>query len=232
MAVVQYTYTHKQYRERHKTNNIQINTKIHRTAQKIHRKTKIRKSAGRAPSLRVLPWHLPYNWGKGTEKNQKPHNLFPNCLKNFPPFAELRDSFSFLIHICPPLVPCMSHFRPHTIIYSVRFFPTKFSTHFQPLPSVSFSPYDPSIRCTHSNYVGSGCEDGVVSKLLQFTLSWVRILFPILCSWNVLNLCPPLSVKLLKWFQQRQWQMWGPLKLPKLCPMSSRFICTDKFMWT
>ena len=26
------------------------------------------KTAGRAPSLRVLPWHLPYNWGKSTEK--------------------------------------------------------------------------------------------------------------------------------------------------------------------
>jgi hypothetical protein len=31
MAVVQYTYTHKQYRERHKTNNTWNNTKIHRT---------------------------------------------------------------------------------------------------------------------------------------------------------------------------------------------------------
>jgi hypothetical protein len=27
-------------------------------------------SAGRAPSLRVIPWHLPYNWGKSTEKPQ------------------------------------------------------------------------------------------------------------------------------------------------------------------
>jgi len=27
-------------------------------------------SAGRALSLRVLPWHLPYNWGKSTEKPQ------------------------------------------------------------------------------------------------------------------------------------------------------------------
>jgi len=27
VAVVQYTYTHKQYRERHKTNNTQNNTK-------------------------------------------------------------------------------------------------------------------------------------------------------------------------------------------------------------
>jgi len=48
VAVVQYKYTHKQYRERHKTNNTYNNTKIG-------------KSAGRAPSLRVLPWHLPYN---------------------------------------------------------------------------------------------------------------------------------------------------------------------------
>ena len=48
VAVVQYTYTHKQFRERHKTNNTYNNTKF-------------RKSAGRALSLRVLPWHLPYN---------------------------------------------------------------------------------------------------------------------------------------------------------------------------
>jgi hypothetical protein len=27
-------------------------------------------SVGRAPSLRVIPWHLPYNWGKSTEKPQ------------------------------------------------------------------------------------------------------------------------------------------------------------------
>jgi hypothetical protein len=39
MAVVQYTYTHKQYRERHKTNNTYNNTKIRRTMQKIHRTT-------------------------------------------------------------------------------------------------------------------------------------------------------------------------------------------------
>jgi len=30
----------------------------------------IGKSAGRASSLRVIPWHLPYNWGKSTEKPQ------------------------------------------------------------------------------------------------------------------------------------------------------------------
>jgi hypothetical protein len=27
-------------------------------------------SAGRAPFLRVIPWHLPYNWGKSTGKPQ------------------------------------------------------------------------------------------------------------------------------------------------------------------
>ena len=26
------------------------------------------KSAGRVPALWVLPWNLPYNWGKSTEK--------------------------------------------------------------------------------------------------------------------------------------------------------------------
>jgi hypothetical protein len=60
VAVVQYTYTHKEYRERHKTNNTN--------------NTKIRKSAGRAPSLRVLPWHLSYNGGKSTEKPQSETN--------------------------------------------------------------------------------------------------------------------------------------------------------------
>jgi len=33
------------------------------------------KSAGRAPSLRVLPWHLPYNWGKSTEKPQSKYSI-------------------------------------------------------------------------------------------------------------------------------------------------------------
>jgi len=28
------------------------------------------KSAGRAPSLRVMSWHLPYNWGTSTAKPQ------------------------------------------------------------------------------------------------------------------------------------------------------------------
>jgi hypothetical protein len=31
---------------------------------------KILGSAGRAPSLRVITWHLPYNWGKSMEKIQ------------------------------------------------------------------------------------------------------------------------------------------------------------------
>jgi hypothetical protein len=33
-------------------------------------KRKDLESAGRAPSLRVIPWHLPYNLGKSTEKPQ------------------------------------------------------------------------------------------------------------------------------------------------------------------
>ena len=44
------------------TNNTQSDTKqtIHRTTQNL-RIQKFWKSAGRAPSLRVIPWHSPYN---------------------------------------------------------------------------------------------------------------------------------------------------------------------------
>ena len=37
------------------------------TIHKIHSEGKLG-SAGCAPSCRVIPWHLPYNWGKSTEK--------------------------------------------------------------------------------------------------------------------------------------------------------------------
>jgi len=38
---------------------------VHRTTQ-----TSNWKSAGRAPSLRGISWHLPYNWRKRMEKPQ------------------------------------------------------------------------------------------------------------------------------------------------------------------
>ena len=48
------------------TNSTQKNTKqtIHRTTQTFWN------GAGHAPCLRVIPWHLPYSWGKSTEKPQ------------------------------------------------------------------------------------------------------------------------------------------------------------------
>jgi len=55
VAAVQYTFTQKRYTDRQKTNNTQNDTTIW-------------ESAGRALSWRVIPWHLPYNWGKSTEK--------------------------------------------------------------------------------------------------------------------------------------------------------------------
>jgi hypothetical protein len=56
-----------QYSTHLQTNNTMytdIKQKIHRTTQKVW------KSARRVPSLRVIPWHLPYNWGKSTNKPQ------------------------------------------------------------------------------------------------------------------------------------------------------------------
>jgi hypothetical protein len=54
------------------TNNTQNNTKqtIHSTTQNLRTIQKFWKSAGRAPTWRVIPWHLPYNWGKSMEKPQ------------------------------------------------------------------------------------------------------------------------------------------------------------------
>jgi hypothetical protein len=60
VAAVQYTFTHKQYTE-YRGRSTQNNQK--------ERGSKLG-SAGRAPYLRVIPWHLPYNWGKITEKPQ------------------------------------------------------------------------------------------------------------------------------------------------------------------
>jgi len=60
MAEVQYTFTHKQCIEQHNRHKRYIEQHNLLT----------RKSADRAPSLRGIHWHLPYNWGKGTEKPQ------------------------------------------------------------------------------------------------------------------------------------------------------------------
>jgi hypothetical protein len=45
---------------------------VHIYTQTIHRTTQLiwEGREGRAPSLRVIPWHLPCNWGKSTEKPQ------------------------------------------------------------------------------------------------------------------------------------------------------------------
>ena len=48
-----YTQTIHEQHNGHKT--------IHRTTQLMHGTTQLRKSACRAPSLRGIPWHLPYN---------------------------------------------------------------------------------------------------------------------------------------------------------------------------
>ena len=58
-----------QYSTHWHTNSTQNNTIDTKQHTKQHNSL-IRNSAGRAPSLRGIPWHLPYNWGKSTEKPQ------------------------------------------------------------------------------------------------------------------------------------------------------------------
>jgi hypothetical protein len=72
------------------------------------------KTAGRAPSLRVLPWHLPYNRGKSTENLiQAKKNL--NQLRK----TSVRVQYTYYqnthtnIHITKPT---HTHTRTHTHI--------------------------------------------------------------------------------------------------------------------
>jgi hypothetical protein len=55
---------HKQYIEQHNRHK-QYKEQHNQHKQYIEQHTSsIRKNADRAPSLRGIPWHLPYNWGK------------------------------------------------------------------------------------------------------------------------------------------------------------------------
>jgi hypothetical protein len=84
---IQRTTQNKQHIEQHK------NTK--------RNNTKIRKSAGRAPSLRVLSWHLPYNRGKSTDKPQR-------AITNPNPFTKILDSTSHSHNVTSaPLPDCL-----------------------------------------------------------------------------------------------------------------------------
>jgi len=67
VAVFQYTYTRKQYRKRHKTNNTN-NTKIHRTTQYIHRATR---QLGRVQAVPRLCWFYPGIFLTTEEKARK-----------------------------------------------------------------------------------------------------------------------------------------------------------------
>ena len=67
---VQYTFTHTHtHTHSHTHTHTHTHSTQNDTKQTIRRTTqKFWKCEGRAPSLRVLPWHLPYDWGKSTEK--------------------------------------------------------------------------------------------------------------------------------------------------------------------
>jgi len=70
----------------------------------------MRKSAGRAPSLRVLTWHLPYNWGKSTKKPQ-------SGKKNLSPVKRnLSHSTVYILPKHPHITKTHTHTHKHTHI--------------------------------------------------------------------------------------------------------------------
>ena len=92
VAVVHYTYTHKQYRERHKTINTLNNTKIHRTTQKLGRVRAV------PPSLR-------------TSRTKSYDNFLSLSRKSEIVDPRYRDS----------LLPHPSQFRNHSTIRHYRY---------------------------------------------------------------------------------------------------------------
>jgi hypothetical protein len=109
LAVVQYTFTRKQYIEQH--NSL------------------IRKRTDRALSLRVIPWHLPYSWGKSTEKPQsgymsiRIHNLqnLNKSIQNIQPYT--RQLKKPKEHHCTATLRYTSlHLpAPHSLTFTLRY---------------------------------------------------------------------------------------------------------------
>jgi hypothetical protein len=101
MAVVQYTFTHKQYTEYRERN-------IHNNKKKLG-------TACCAPSMRVIPWHLPYNWGKSTENpvsTEKPQST-EKTLKKFLLFLKNLFKVSFQVQVLASFrkIPSLKHVR-------------------------------------------------------------------------------------------------------------------------
>jgi hypothetical protein len=67
MAVVQYTYTHKQYRERHKTNNTKIQRETHKKYIEQHTKYE---ECGPCPVFAGFTLAFALQLTKNTEKPQ------------------------------------------------------------------------------------------------------------------------------------------------------------------
>jgi hypothetical protein len=80
VAVEQYTFTKKQYTE-YRERNILTNKKFKHTYTTVKKLTNLG-SAGHAPSLRVIPWHIPYKLGKSRGFWKLKEALRSYCVEN------------------------------------------------------------------------------------------------------------------------------------------------------
>ena len=81
---------------------------VHIYTQTVHRTTElIWKSAGRAPYLRVIPWHLLYNWGKRAEKPYHARKIIGLCTEKYVKYS---FTHSYILQSDYLTDKCYSHF--------------------------------------------------------------------------------------------------------------------------
>jgi hypothetical protein len=115
------------------------------------------KSAVRAPSFRVLPWHLPYNWGKNTQKSQSGYYYYSLLLlctvfihKITTVSRTLSTAAVFTVHVMQVRPQCVAPW------------PT-----WRSLSVLTFSSLSPRIPRTHSSR-SSVCTEVLERGTLQF----------------------------------------------------------------
>ena len=196
MAVVQYIFTNKQYKEQH-------NLQKQHTEQ---HSTRIRNSADRAPSLRGIPWHLPHNSPKSKEKPQSvtvsgvPNWL--NCCKMFIVYIQITNlaadsglrvgkprtiKFSLLASLGEkgPLIRLsrqklhswLTHSRRSNELHAPAALPPRIDSSRYPLHRRLCGPHDRSGHFGKQNisYADRGSEDSLhvqpVAQTLSLTIS-------------------------------------------------------------
>ena len=95
MAVVQYTFTNKEYIEQHNRQKKYIEQHNRQKQYTEQHNSLIRKSADRAPSLRGVPWHFPYVFNSNQHTSALAYSVFVSVIR-----TQSKQFSVFKSHLC------------------------------------------------------------------------------------------------------------------------------------